>query len=180
MSQESRDSSSVRTRSDSRDRSSSDMPVLSRSNSRSDSKDRSGNPTSESKDKVKAEPLTFKLKDVQSTSARSESRDVSKTTKQESSKLKTESKHKVDSGDKKIKYTDPPPEKEKKPKIAPETTPPESENKGPPIKIKLSLSQIKAFTPTAQENSDSETSFEDYIEPKRQKKKDGSSGKKKK
>lgn len=176
MSQDPREISSMRTRSDSRDRSNPEMPVLSRSNSRSDSKDRSGNPISESKEKAKAETLTLKLKDAQPAAGRSESRDVLKASKPESSKLKTESKHKTDSPDKKIKYMDP----EKKPKsTAVETTPPEPEHKGP-IKLKLSLSQIKAFTSSAPDNSDSETSFEDYIEPKRQKKKDGSSGKKKK
>ncbi|XP_052230616.1 uncharacterized protein LOC127844448 isoform X3 [Dreissena polymorpha] len=174
MSQDPKESS-VRTRSDSRDRISSDMPTLSRSNSRSDSKDRTSQ--LESKDKIKLESSHSKSKDQMSYS-RSDSKDSSKSRPESTAKIKFESKTATDSPERKPKS-----EPEKKAKSTPpvlESITPEPEHK--PIKLKLSLSQIKAFTPSVADDSDSATSYEDYAigSSKRHKKKDGSSGKKKK
>lgn len=180
-------SQTVRTRSDSRDRGSSEMPVLSRSNSRSDT----SHARSESKERIfgssriersKSEAISLKPKDSPGPVAKLDSRELSKISKSDTVKIKSETKHKTESPDKKLKYTD----GEKKTKSMPpvlEAPPPEPEHKEP-IKIKLSLAQIRSYSSKSNtlDDTDSASSFEDYEEPigkKKAKKKDGSSGKKK-
>ncbi|XP_052804919.1 histone-lysine N-methyltransferase 2D-like isoform X3 [Mya arenaria] len=159
MSHEQKDSS-IRTRCDSRDRSGLEMPTLSRSNSRSESKDKI---SSEQNVKSMAEPSTSGLD-------RSESRESIKSSKSDSWKVK-EYTCTTDSPDRQSKASES--DKKSTPPVL-QSIPPEPEHK--PIKLKLSLAQIKAFQSAAEHDSDSANSFEDY--PKK-KKKDGSSGKKK-
>ena len=197
--QKSDGTTTVRTRNDSRERTSSEIPVLSRSNSRADSKldpqlqnlqsdtkDRGGTSRSESRERSRSE-YSSRSKESPLQPTRTESHDRSLKTdsarKSDSKKAESKSSAKNSSPDKKSKQehtksTD----IDKKSKAASSTDQKEPEYKEP-IKVKISLSQIRSYNPigAGDDSNDSDASFEETVdyERKRGKRKEGSSSKKK-